>query len=122
MPSQESEKTNNPPPDDPKSVEPAVEDLPTDLDHASDEDLWKALTKRYSACVMFFAWDAKTKPECSPGAAWSGGFFTAVGLAATGKQMLDRLIVDEVNDWHKSCYPERYITPTDDDENDDDDM
>lgn len=109
MPSPEAEHSND--------VE--VQEIPTDLDHASDDELWYALSRRYPACVFFYAYDKKTRPECSPGVAWKGGFFAAVGLSITGKQMLDRMVVGEVDDWHETNYPERYIAPTDDDDDDD---
>ena len=108
MPSQEAEKSNNPSPDDVELTEPVVEHLSTDLQHASDEDLWYEMARRHEACVMLFLDLHPTKPVTLPGLAYSGGFYAAVGLIQTAEKMIGKVVNDDVNDWHRTGYPYRY--------------
>jgi len=89
-----------------------------DLSWATVDELWDELAKRLKSCVIVFDELKKTEQKTIPGVMWSGGFSACLGLIITGKAMFERLTGDDIIEWHRASFPEKYLPPGDD-ENDD---
>lgn len=111
-----------------KEAEPFPDNQPNDEAHKVDDlawatvdELWNELASRHKSCVIIFDELKKTKQMTVPGVIWSGGFSACLGLIITGKAMFERMTQDDIIEWHRECFPEKYPSPNDD-ENDDADV